>query len=271
MTTFQNEGVVTEDIVVETLSELKQFLSQKKPFFILGKGSNTVINPEHKRGVCLRLSPDFIQTDAVETRLTVSSGLTVNALLKEAMRFGLSGLEFSAGVPASVGGMIAMNFGCWGTSMSDCVESIYILDLEQNERWILNDDIGFGYRSSKIQDEGWIVLGATFKLMHKDPTEIKALIESMVQLRLKKQPLKEKTFGSVFKNPSPLFAAKLIEDAGLKGYSSGDVHISNVHANFIVNKGKGTYNDLDHVITHVQNYIQKHTGILLELEVKLIS
>jgi UDP-N-acetylmuramate dehydrogenase len=271
LTTFQNEGVLDKVYFIETVEELKTFLSTKTPYFILGKGSNTMVNPSHSKGVCIRLSANIIPVKVSKNFLTLGAGTPVNIVMKNCIAFGLSGLEFSAGVPATIGGMIAMNFGCFGHAISEVVQSIYIVDDKNRDRWVSSDELAFDYRWSNIQNKTWVIIGATFNLKRCDSTILKKEIDRLVRLRIEKQPLKEKTFGSVFKNPPNNVAGALIEKVGLKGYELNDIRVSEKHANFFINKGNATYKDLISLIRFVQQRVQEKTGIFLELEVKLIT
>jgi UDP-N-acetylmuramate dehydrogenase len=182
----------------------------------------------------------------------------------------LTGLEFSAGVPASVGGMIAMNFGCWGQEICDDVLRIKIVTPEGESRWISKDEAQFGYRSSIFQQEPWIITQVQFQLKKAKPEDIKTKQLDNIALRLEKQPLREKTFGSTFKNPEGHFAGQLIEDAGYKGVPKGAVMFSPRHANFLVNQGGGTFAAAVELISEVQNSVWEKNKIKLETEVKII-
>lgn len=271
LTTFQNSGYLPEVVHVDTIDELKTILSNTSSYFILGKGSNTVISPHHHQGRCIKLSPRMIETKAKGTVLTLGAGMPVSMVMKQCLTYGLSGLQFSAGVPASIGGMVTMNFGCWGRSVSDVIDAVYILDETLTDRWVSPKELLFSYRWSHIQEKKWVVLGASFKLTPCHPDTLKKEIESIIQMRLDKQPLRDKTFGSVFKNPEGCFAGALIEQAGLKGLEMNGIKISDQHANFMVNQGEATFDDLVHVIQYVQREVKKISGITLQTEVKLLT
>lgn len=270
LTTFQNEGVLETLVVVESEEELMDFLAKKNPFLILGKGSNTLLNPNGKIQTILQISPEWVTPIVENDQLTVGAGTPVNTLMKLLLTHELTGLEFSAGVPASVGGMIAMNFGCWGQEVCDYVLRIKIVTPEGECRWISKDEAQFGYRSSIFQKETWIITQVQFQLKKAKPEDIKSRQLDNIALRLEKQPLREKTFGSTFKNPEGYFAGQLIEAAGYKGVLKGDVMFSPRHANFLVNQGGGTFASAVELITEVQKSVWEKNKIKLETEVKII-
>lgn len=187
-----------------------------------------------------------------------------------AMSVGLSGLEFAAGVPASLGGMIAMNFGCWGHAISDLVVAVAIIDESGIYRWISAAEAQFAYRNSIFHHNKWMVMAAELAFTPKDPQDIRAAVTQNIQTRLAKQPLRDRTFGSTFKNPDGLFAGALIEQCGLRGHRWGDVQLSDRHANFMLNVGEATFDAAVAAITDIQSIVKSQTGVTLETEVQLI-
>ncbi len=160
-----------------------------------------------------------------------------------------------AGVPASVGGMIAMNFGCWNKEMKDIIKSVDVFIPEKGFRTLSNKECKFGYRTSIFQHHSWIILKATFKIKEEKNSVIKNTIKSYVKSRLEKQPIRTMTFGSVFKNPQSNSAAYLIEKSGLKGYQKNNIKISNHHANFMENISNGTAQNAIDMISYIKNKI----------------
>ena len=203
-------------------------------------------------------------------RLRIPAGTTVHKLMKILQDKGLSGLEFSAGVPASVGGMIAMNFGCWGQDISQILVKARVLTETGEDRWLSNPELEFGYRTSLLQKNKWICLEAVFNCHLEDPSVIKEKILQNIQTRIEKQPLKGKTFGSVFKNPPGFHAAALLEELGFKGKTINHVQFSDKHANFLVNMGDATFPDALAMIQLAQNTVSAKKGILLKPEVKIV-
>ena len=271
LTTFQNEGIVQEVVIVENEAELCEWLHKGETFYILGKGSNTVINPNGKIQRFLQISPQWCDPSVTGNLLTVGAGTTVNTLMKLLVTHGLSGLEFSAGVPASVGGMVAMNFGCWGQEISDTVIQVKVVSKEGQSQWLSKKDCEFGYRTSRFQSQNEIITEVQFQLEQQDPNIIKSNQRHFIDQRLAKQPLREKTFGSTFKNPSGYFAGALIEQIGFKGKPVGAVMFSTRHANFLVNGGGGTFQEVETLIKTVQEKVSEQFQIQLETEVKLVQ
>lgn len=270
LVTFRLAGQVSSVVVGDTISKIQDCISQNPTVIILGKGSNTLINPRPDIPPILQISPQLIPPQIDGNRMIVSSGMTVNKVLALSIASGLSGLEFSAGVPASIGGMIAMNFGCWGQQISDCLVRVWVMDLTTGIMgWKDREMLKFGYRSSCFQHQNALLLGAEFALTPANPDRIRSTLYETVQKRLAKQPLRQPTFGSIFKNPPGQFAGQLIAAAGLKGARVGDAQISIKHANFMINVGKATYTDAIELIKRVRNQVRDHSGIDLELEVRL--
>lgn len=271
LTTFQNSGTVKRVVVVEELEELRHFLTANSSFSVLGKGSNTLINHDTAIPVFLKISPDMVLPSFRDGVLEVSAGVSVHQLLSLCQLYGIGGLDFCAGVPAGVGGMVAMNFGCWGRCIADVVMDVTVMDGCSGKVCVYSsDECGFGYRTSRFQGSGDIIISARFKCVSENASVLKKRISDAVKKRLATQPLKGKTFGSIFKNPQGDFAAKLIEESGLKGKHFDQVSISDLHANFLINDGNASYNDAVESLETIRKLVLDKTGKTLELEVKLV-
>ncbi len=255
-------------IVLETIQELQSFVQQNRLFYILGKGSNTLIKPNLEVPM-IQLGGEFVRSEVRNMQVYLGAGVPVHRLMAFLHRHGLSGLEFSAGVPATIGGMLAMNFGCFGKQISEFVTSVQIVDDHGVERWLPASELGFAYRTSFLATKRWIAVGAIFAMVPEDPKKIKAQTLDYIRIRLEKQPLKEKTFGSVFKNPSGRYAAELIEACGFKGYRYRDIQVSDQHANFMVNLGRAQFDDIHYLIQKIQADVFRVFDVFLEPEVKL--
>ena len=271
LTSFKNQGQVKQVVTFETVSDIQSFLKDAPEYFILGRGSNTVIDPATSMPCFAQVSPAITPATCNKNRLQVSAGTPVNKLMTLLQEFGVSGLEFCAGVPASVGGMIAMNFGCFGHWMADFVEKVRVITETGEDRWISVSELELGYRTSIFHRKKWIIVEAIFNLVADDPVTIKKRSHDFVRTRSEKQPLRDKTFGSIFKNPAGHFAAQLIQSAGYKGYQIGDTQISDRHANFMINKGSATFEEILDILEKIQHDVTAKHQIDLELEVKLIS
>lgn len=271
LTTFQNEGSVDTLLVLENETDLPS-LPTYAPYFVLGKGSNTVINPGGKWRNFIQVSPDYCPPHRHQNTLEVSAGMGVKMLLDLCIGEGLTGMEFSAGVPASVGGMTAMNFGCWGEEMASRVQRVQLWSPDLGTMWLSSSELNYTYRNSQIhQITGAVVLRVVLELVHAPPEEIRTRSHEYIASRAAKQPIRTKTFGSTFKNPTGHFAAALIESTGLKGKIFGGVQISDKHANFLINTGTATFTNIQQCLDTIQKTVYNHTQIPLELEVKLAT
>ena len=184
---------------------------------------------------------------------------------------GLAGMEFASGIPGTLGGTVSMNAGAYEKEMKDIVNSVRILTQEGEIKEISNAEMAFGYRTSAVLKNNWIVLGATLQLQQDDPVEIQARIDDFTHRRRTRQPLEYASAGSTFKRPEGFFAAKLIDDAGMKGYSVGDAQVSEKHAGFVVNKGKASAEDVLVLMSRIQAAVKEKFGVDLKPEVRIIG
>ncbi len=267
-TTFQQSGHIHEFSQFYNETDLIHFLNHNQEFFIVGKGSNSIINPNSSINHIIQLSGTMFPAEKTSNTATFSAGTSVSDCLKFCIEHGLSGLEFCAGVPATIGGMVAMNFGCWGTEVSDILDHVIILDEQAQKQTLTASELNFAYRKSIFQEKKWIILKATFNVSQDNTDNVKKTVHQYIKDRLEKQPMRSKTFGSMFKNPDNFYAAKLIEEAGLKGFEKDNVKISNQHANFMENVGDATYNDVKNMILFIQKKVFDKFQIKLEPEVK---
>ena len=196
-------------------------------------------------------------------------GLTL--ILTRMNKISVTGLEFAAGIPGSIGGAIFMNAGAYGGETKEVVESATVLLPDGTVKRLNNEELDFGYRHSSVQDNHGVVLDATFSLQPGDHDEIAAKMDELNARRAAKQPLDLPSCGSVFKRPTGYFAGKLIHDAGLQGYTAGGAQVSTKHAGFIVNIDHGTANDYVAVIHHVQQTVKEKFGVSLQTEVRIIG
>ena len=160
-------------LTIENSDELKQLIQSQEPFWVIGKGSNSLLNPQATLPKLVKLSPDISPVFVEGACLHVNAGTTIKKLITLSQQAGLSGLEFVAGVPASLGGMITMNFGCWGHEIADVIQSVTLLDETGKTQVLSARELGFAYRSSHIQKKRWVVLSAVLKLAQADPETVK--------------------------------------------------------------------------------------------------
>lgn len=280
-TTFRIGGPADYFVEAGNESVLKELLllckETETPFFILGNGSNLLVSDEGYRGVMISLRGfDEISfregegTEAGKTIMTAGSGVLLSKAAMQAAERGLTGFEFVGGIPGTLGGAVTMNAGAYGGEIRDVILSARVMTKAGDVRELSTEELALSYRHSIIQEKDLIVLSADFAFDHGDEEQIKEQMRQLNARRREKQPLEYGSAGSTFKRPEGYFAGKLIQDAGLKGYRSGDVMVSEKHGGFVVNVGKGTCRDAMRVIEHVQRTVYEQFGVELELEVKRV-
>lgn len=243
------------------------------PITIIGAGSNLLISDEGLAGlvICTRHLRG-ITFDQISGQVTASAGEPVARLAMQIASHGWTGFEWAIGIPGTVGGLVVMNGGAQGGSAADCVVSVQTVILTGETQILYPQDLDFSYRTSVLQGSQLLVTEATFKFQTGgDPEAIAANTEAKLKARHSTQPYHLPNCGSVFRNPLPQFAAKLIQDAGLKGYQIGNAQVSELHGNFIVNLGNAKAKDIFSLIKHIKQVIRDRYGIALETEVKLIG
>ncbi|MGO4373953.1 UDP-N-acetylmuramate dehydrogenase [Paenibacillus sp. 2TAB19] len=237
----------------------------------LGRGSNMLVSDKGIRGVVIKPSGglDFVRFDGC--LVTAGAGYSFIKLSVVAGKEGLTGLEFAGGIPGTVGGAVYMNAGAHGSDVSRIFKSAEIV-LETGELVTYDrDDMKFSYRHSILQEQRGSVVEATFELAEGNRKEISAALSAFKDKRRQTQPLQMPCAGSVFRNPPNDFAARLIQEAGLKGYRYGGAQVSEVHANFIVNAGQATAEDVLALMSHIQSTIKERFGVELVPEVLVVG
>lgn len=277
LTSMRVGGAAEYFISPRTSTELAESLTwasdRHLPITIIGAGSNLLISDQGLSGlvICTRHLRG-IEFDEQAGQVTAASGEPVARLAMQAASHGLSGLEWAVGIPGTVGGLVVMNAGAQGGCAADCVLSVQTVTLTGETKLIYPQDLDFSYRTSALQASSQLVTEATFKLqIGGDPEAIAADTEAKLKVRHTTQPYHLPNCGSVFRNPLPQFAARLIQDAGLKGYQIGNAQVSELHANFIVNLGSAKANDIFSLIEHIKTVISDRYGVVLETEVKMIG
>ena len=241
------------------------------PWFILGNGSNLLVSDRGFDGVIIQIYRNMSRIQVSGHHMTVQAGALLSAVAKQALREGLSGLEFASGIPGTVGGAVVMNAGAYGGEMKDVVESVTVLDEEGAVRKLAREELQMGYRTSLVKKKGYTVLEAVLKLNDGDPAAISARMEELKEQRVSKQPLEYPSAGSTFKRPEGYFAGKLIMDSGLRGFRVGGAQISEKHCGFVINAGGATAADVDALIRHISEKVKEHAGVTLEPEVKRLG
>lgn len=237
---------------------------------ILGAGTNVLASDEGIRGLVICLKDCLAGIEQVdETRICVATGVTMTRAAVFAANAGLSGMEFAHGIPGTVGGGVYMNAGAYGGEICQICKQVEVMDFDGNLHVYTGDEMGFSYRHSRLEDEGGIVVSATFQLMPKPTEEIRATMQDLMARRSSSQPLDLPSAGSAFKRPVGGYAAALIDSVGLKGYQIGGAAVSKKHAGFVVNMGGATAEDVKNLLTDVSDKVYEKCGIRLEPEVRI--
>ncbi len=242
------------------------------PWLTIGRGSNLLVRDGGIRGVIFKLDEGFNHLNIDGTRAVAGAGASTILLATMTAKQGLTGLEFAGGIPGNVGGAIYMNAGAHGSDISKVLHSATVL-LETGE-WVTlsNDEMEFRYRTSVLQNKlKGILTEATFILEYGEREEIVSRLTSYKEHRKKTQPLQYPCAGSVFRNPPGDFAGRLIQEAGLKGYRIGGAEVSAIHANFIINRGNATAQNVIQLIQHIRDTIEEKYGVRLEPEVQVVG
>lgn len=275
-TTFKIGGVADRYVFAENYSELCTILRALKesdiPYFVLGNGSNLLVPDDGLRGVVITLCGEFKQVSLMDTdRIMCGSGASLAKLCSFARNNSLSGLEFAWGIPGAVGGALYMNAGAYGGEMKQVVRKVYFVDENGEPDELSGDELCFGYRKSAFMNTKRIITKAELQLSIGVEAEITAQMDELMKKRKDKQPVELPSAGSAFKRPEGYFAAALIEQCGLKGYTVGGACVSEKHSGFIVNKDHATCADVEALIEHIQKVVYEKTGVELEPEIRHIS
>ena len=260
--------------VDETVEALQWAQQEHLPCRVIGAGSNLLIHDDGLRGLTLSLRKlQGATLNADNGVVEALAGEPIPTLARRAARAGLNGLAWSVGIPGTVGGAAVMNAGAQGGCTADWLESVRVAPLFGGESFELSrDELDFDYRYSRLQDEELVVLSARFRLdPGHDPEEITRITSGNLSHRTSTQPYTQPSCGSVFRNPEPLKAGRLIEGLGLKGSRIGGAEVSTLHANFIVNTGAATAANIDQLIQRVQQQVEAAHAVRLHPEVKRLG
>jgi len=260
-----------EPATVEQLAAVGEFCgSESVPLFILGNGTNLIVNDRGFRGVVMTLKRLEYETNAATDGEFFRAGRPLAALVSSTVEKGLSGLEPLAGIPGTMGGAVFLNAGAFGRSIWDCLERVWLMFGDGGVEAFRASDFQPSYRDSGIIP-GEIVLGATFRLQKCDPKEAAEVVRDYSRRRAESQPLSHKSAGCVFKNPAGFSAGELIEKVGLKGLNVGSARISDRHANFIVNEGRSLAADILTLLRLARDEVRRATGVVLAPEVQVLG
>lgn len=254
----------------QVIKSIKICKENNIPFYLIGNGSNILVRDGGFRGVVLSLKN--VKNICVDgEKIEAECGVMLKEVSDKAIENSLTGFEFACGIPGTIGGAVFMNAGAYDGEISKVIESAEVIDENCNIIRLSREELDFGYRSSLVMKKGYTVLSAVFKLEKGQVKTIKELIEDLTNKRESKQPLEYPSAGSTFKRPTGYFAGKLIQDAGLKGYSIGGAAVSEKHSGFVINKGNATAKDITDLIKHIQDEVKKQFGVDLHPEVRIIG
>lgn len=241
------------------------------PILLVGNGSNTLVADTGFDGLVIHFGPDYadivIDGDAVEAQ----SGALLPVVAKRVAEAGLTGFEFASGIPGSIGGAAFMNAGAFGRDFSTIVERVRCLTPQGEILELENQDMAYGYRTSRFMQEGLVVLHVRMKLAPGNKEEILVRMDTYTAERRAKQPLNYPSAGSFFRRPEGHFAGALIEEAGLKGHRVGGAAVSTLHAGFLINLGDATTADFLALMHEVQGEVLSRFGVQLENEVRIVG
>ena len=240
------------------------------PYYVVGNGSNLLVRDGGIKGVVIKLNE--VKNIKIDGEIIeAESGAMLKDVSNAAVENSLTGFEFACGIPGTVGGAVFMNAGAYDGEVSNVIESAEVIDNNGEIKILTKDELELGYRSSIVMKKHYIVLSARFNLEYGEVRKIKEIVNDLTCKRESKQPLEYPSAGSTFKRPTGYYAGKLIQDAGLKGYSIGGAAVSEKHSGFVINKNNATAKDILDLIEHIQNEVKNQFGVDLHPEVRIIG
>lgn len=261
-------GIAKELFIIEKKEELKELLSDKREFFLIGNGTNTLFSDKEHNKIFISLK-DLNKIEKLEKGFVkAEAGAKFSKLIDFMRQNNYSGLEKLAGIPGTVGGLVNMNGGAYGSEIFDCIDSVEVLNSENEIKLLKKDKINHSYRTSEIKQKKWIIISVYFNF--KDGFKEEE-VKDCINKRNERHPLELPNLGSTFKNPEGKFAVKLIINAGLRGFSLGGAQVSEKHPNFVVNKGEASFEDIINLIKEVKEKVYEDSNIKLEEEIIIVN
>ncbi len=274
-TTFRVGGKADFFVVPKSIEEVQRVVTLCKqmqvPYYVIGNGSNLLVSDKGYRGVIIQIYKELGDIEVQGEYIRAQAGALLSKIGSMALASSLTGFEFAAGIPGCLGGAVTMNAGAYGGEMKDILETVTVLTAEGEIVALQNEELELGYRTSVVAKKGYVVLEAVFKLQKGNAEEIKAYMDELRFKRTSKQPLEYPSAGSTFKRPEGYFAGKLIEDAGLRGFSVGGAQVSEKHCGFVINRGEATATDIWELMNQVREIVLEKFGVVLEPEVKRLG
>jgi len=274
-TTFRVGGPADYFVCANCNAEVKDLIALCKeehvPYYILGNGSNLLVGDKGYRGVVIQIYKGMNDVQVQGEYIYAEAGALLSRIGNAALEAELTGFEFAAGIPGTIGGAVVMNAGAYGGEMKDVLESVKVLTPEGEILELFNEELELGYRTSIIAKKDYVVLSAVIKLNYGDKETIREKMNELKIQRTTKQPLEYPSAGSTFKRPTGYFAGKLIQDAGLRGFQVGGAQVSEKHCGFVINKGDATAADIVELMDKVSEIVKEQFGVDLEPEVKRVG
>lgn len=276
-TSFKIGGPADVFIKVDNIEELKETLDLSKqnqiPLTIIGNGSNLLVTDKGIRGITAKLNLKDIEIKNENNKqiIKVDAGVPVGLLAQKLLKEEITGFEELSGIPGTIGGAVIMNAGAHGKELKDILKKVTAMDYNGNIHEFANEECQFSYRNSRFQKEKYIILQATLELEKGNSTEIKEKMDEYMQFRKQKQPIEYPNAGSTFKRGEDFVTAKLIDEAGLKGYKVGGAQVSKKHAGFIVNVDNATAKDVIELTDYIKEKIEEKFGKKINLEIQIIG
>lgn len=274
-TSFKVGGCADIFVKAETIDDVEYILNFVKqneiPLTVIGNGSNLLVRDNGIRGITMQISIEKIDINKDTKIVNVGSGVKLGMLAIMLQHEELTGFEFAGGIPGTTGGAVKMNAGAYGGEFKDIVKEVTFITREGQIKTLENKDLDFSYRHSRFCNCNDIVLSAKLQLKQGNEKEIKKTMDENLNHRREKQPIEMPSAGSTFKRGEDFISAKLIDEAGLKGYSIGGAQVSEKHAGFIVNTGNATAKDIIDLIEYVKKVVYEKFEKELELEIEIIG
>lgn len=275
-TTFRVGGPADYFLAPTTMEGVKDALAickkENLPYYIVGNGSNLLVSDAGYRGVIIQIYRNLNEVTVENDHIIrTRAGAAMSTVAKVALNHELTGMECLSGIPGTIGGAVTMNAGAYGGEIKDILVEVTIIDESGEICTIPANELELGYRTSVIAKKGYVVLEAVLSLEKGDGEQILARMNELKDQRVSKQPLEFPSAGSTFKRPEGYFAGKLIQDAGLAGYTVGGAQVSPKHCGFVVNVGGATASDVYQLICDVQKTVREKDQVELEPEVKILG
>lgn len=274
-TTFRVGGPADYFVTPQTAEEVAKVIEtctqEKVPYYIVGNGSNLLVSDKGYEGVIIQIYKQMNQVKVEGAQIHAQAGALLSMIAKRALDAELTGFEFAAGIPGTLGGACVMNAGAYGGEMKDVLKSVTVLTDKGEVKTLAKEELELGYRTSVIAKKGYIVLEAVLELQKGEKENIQAVMDDLKERRVTKQPLEYPSAGSTFKRPEGYFAGKLIQDAGLRGFQVGGAQVSEKHCGFVINKDQATASDVMNLMNQVSDKVYEEFGVRLQPEVKRLG